>query len=110
MIINKQHISLKVAFVILALTLLLPSVVKFSHVFSHHDHVVCLEKNQTHFHNLDLDCEFYKFKLQQQTTFPPVNYELSLAENNHKDLNPYYAFLSDYQSLHFSLRGPPYNS
>ncbi|OUS00909.1 hypothetical protein A9Q86_09165 [Flavobacteriales bacterium 33_180_T64] len=107
---NKQHISIQIVILLLTFVLILPSVVKFSHVFSHHEHEVCFGENQTHLHEVDLDCEFFKFKIQTQNTFLKPNYELLSTNNNHKTTPSYYTFLSDYQRLHFSLRGPPFNS
>ncbi|WP_460219007.1 hypothetical protein [Psychroserpens sp. MEBiC05023] len=105
------HISKRIATLLLAFTLLLPSAVKLSHALAHnHEHEVCLEKNQTHFHNIDFDCDFYKFKIQTESTISTTNYDLFSIEDNHKSTFTYYSFLSEYQRLHFSLRGPPINS
>ncbi|MDG5491927.1 hypothetical protein [Psychroserpens sp. SPM9] len=108
--IKKPHISIQLASLVLAFVLLVPSVVKFSHALSNHEHEVCFDKDQTHFHKIDLDCEFYKFKLQTQTTKVIVDYDIYAIEANHKTINHYYSFLSNYQRLHFSLRGPPFNN
>ena len=106
----KQHIVLKIATLLITLTLILPSVVKFSHVFSHHEHEICLGENQTHLHTLDLDCSFYKFKLNHQFTIDFFSYELFSVQENHQVIVSQYEFLSPFQQLHFSLRGPPFNS
>ncbi|MEH6536032.1 MAG: hypothetical protein V7719_06540 [Psychroserpens sp.] len=108
--IKKPHVSIKLAALMLAFVLLVPTVVKFSHALTNHKHEVCLDKYQTHFHNVDIDCDFYKFKLQTQTTTVIVDYDMFSLENNHKTIAYHYDFLSDYQRLHFSLRGPPFNN
>lgn len=103
----KQHIFFKGLTLILVFTLLLPSAVKSMHIFENHQHEVCYGEVDAHFHTLDIDCEFYNFKINIPFTFP----------ENAPVLIPYieikgiitsdYSFLSEYQRLHFSLRGPP---
>jgi hypothetical protein len=90
--------------------LVLPAVVKFSHLFAHHKHEVCLGENQSHFHELDMDCEFYKFNINHYTTL--INFEFIPLEvvDNQEIIDTKYLFLSTFQKLHFSLRGPPFNS
>ncbi|MEO8772980.1 MAG: hypothetical protein ABI263_05525 [Gelidibacter sp.] len=103
----RQHIVFKAFTLIIVVTLLLPSAVKFMHIFEKHQHEVCYGEAASHFHTLDIDCEFYKFKLNipfiipEKITFLIPNIEINNAPT--KD----YSFLSDYQRLHFSLRGPP---
>ncbi len=89
------------------ITLLVPTAVKFSHIFSHHHHEVCEGEPQTHLHNADFDCSFHKFKLSTPFTIPTFEFEFISTEQNHQMYADAYAFLSDYQQLHFSLRGPP---
>ncbi len=107
MIYLRQHIAFKILTLTLVVTLLLPSAVKFMHIFEKHQHEVCYGESDSHFHTLDIDCEFYKFKLNVPFTFPEnVTVLIAYIEINtlrNKD----YSFLSDYQRLHFSLRGPP---
>lgn len=103
----KQHIAFKIASLLLVLFFTLPSVVKLSHVFEHHHHEVCTGENTTHLHTLDLDCDFYKFNLSVSASIP--EYAASIIDTKHtraKIVSQYF-FLSDYQRLHFSLRGPP---
>lgn len=99
--------SFKVFTLILALALLLPSAIKFLHVFESHQHEICDGEVNAHFHTLDLDCEFYKFKLNIPFTIPDnIVQQITYAEI--KPVIPsQYSFLSDYQRLHFSRRGPP---
>lgn len=107
---KRHHISIRIVTLILAFVLVLPSAVKFTHALSQHEHDVCLEKHQTHFHNVDLDCEFFKFKIQTQHSAINVDYELFSVVDNHNISVSNYTFISDYQRLHFSLRGPPHYS
>jgi hypothetical protein len=97
-----------VAFV-LTLAVLLPSAVKLNHVFTHHEHEVCENDgtNTTHFHETDLDCEFYKFKLTKTyyLDLNPVN-ETSKIFNNKTEVS-YYLFLRTHKENNSYLRGPP---
>ena len=86
---------------------MVPTGVKYSHVFNHHLHEVCKGEPETHLHNADLDCSFYKFKLSSPFTIPALQFELVMPEINTLQIEAPYAFLSEFQQLHFSLRGPP---
>ena len=94
---------------VLALVVLLPSVVKLSHVFTHHTHHVCDEDNSliTHFHEADFDCNFYKFKLTKQYYFNSEPLQFVSIESNFKITNSQYEFVSNFQKLQTVLRGPP---
>jgi len=94
---------------VLALAVLFPSVVKLNHAFTHHSHHVCDNDNtlDTHFHETDLDCDFYKFKLTTQFYFQNRLVILSSPEENFKISESQYAFISDFQRLQTALRGPP---
>ena len=103
----KQHIIFKGMTLILVLTLLLPSAVKSMHIFESHQHEVCYGEADAHFHTLDIDCEFYNFKINIPFTLP-ANGVFTIAYPEIKNIIiSDYSFLSEYQKLHFSLRGPP---
>ena len=103
----KNHITFRIIAIYVALLILTPTFVKFTHVFSHHEHEVCLGEKTTHLHKFDADCDFYKFKLSNSLscTFLDALF-FSEEENIPKIISDYY-FLSAYQNLHFSLRAPP---
>ena len=88
---------------------MLPSAVKASHLFTHHTHEVCENDNDatTHFHESDLDCDFYKFKLTQNQYFVASDYTESFEAKFRTDLLSYYISLNTYQQLTRFLRGPP---
>lgn len=90
--------------------MLLPSAIKVGHVFENHKHEVCIDNSTTHLHTLDLDCEFYKFKIGNQTYPILENHEFYILEPTQQLTVNSYNFLSQFQRLHFSLRGPPVNS
>ncbi|MBU2938658.1 hypothetical protein KO494_03800 [Lacinutrix sp. C3R15] len=93
---------------ILIAALLTPSLVKVGHVFENHKHDVCTDNlSQTHLHALDLDCEFYKFKLNTKYYTVLNNFRIDVEENYSKINNTFYYFFNNHQQFSFSLRGPP---
>ena len=93
----------------LVLAVLLPSVTKLTHAFTHNKHDVCDtdNKHKTHFHESDLNCDFYKFKLTTQYYLSLNSIQLLLVKNNFKITVSQYEFVSDFQRLQIALRGPP---
>ena len=97
----------KAATLFLAIAMLMPTAVKFSHIFSHHHHEVCNGEPQTHLHKADIDSNFYKFKLN--TTYYSLfeYHEMPIKVTHFKIDETLYFFLNNHQPLSFSLRGPP---
>ncbi len=95
--------------IVLTLAVLLPSALKLSHSLNHHKHQTCGEdtKHTTHFHQTNIDCDFYKFKLSENHFFNCHNFTeqfeiVSLEVNTH-----YYVSFHNNQQLTRFLRGPP---
>ncbi|WP_246067737.1 hypothetical protein [Changchengzhania lutea] len=107
MTIWKEHIAFKTVTVLLILTLLVPSAVKFSHIFANHKHEVCLGEQTTHLHEFDLDCEFYKFKLNTAYTFEVLTVDFLSRIKSTEPIASQYFFISKFQRLQTALRGPP---
>ncbi|MGB5419119.1 hypothetical protein [Algibacter sp.] len=103
----KEHIVFRLLTVLLVITLLVPAGVKLAHVFEHHKHEVCTGGDTTHIHKVDLDCEFQKFQLNKHFSVSNITFEVFQLNENLKSIISQYHFLSAYQRLHFSLRGPP---
>lgn len=103
----RTHIVFKSCIALLVIALLLPSFVKFVHVFENHKHLVCENPQKSHFHEFDIDCEFYKFKLNPQVTAITNDFFIANLQENFKSITTQYHFISDYQRLSFLLRGPP---
>ena len=103
----RQHVVFKGVMLVLALALLLPSAVKFLHIFEHHQHEVCEGEIDTHFHTLDLDCEFYKFQVNAPFTLPVYFTDFITFSETKSVISSDYSFLSEFQRLHFTRRGPP---
>lgn len=93
--------------IVLTTALLLPTILKFEHAFEHHQHETCKNPQALHFHDIEHDCEFFKFKITPQITFTYPQTELVDIEDNHPHNSSQYQYVSDYQRLPFSLRGPP---
>ncbi|GGH41684.1 hypothetical protein IA57_11555 [Mangrovimonas yunxiaonensis] len=105
----KKNTGFKLTTLLLVVTLLLPTAHKLAHAFSGHKHEVCTSQGEDHIHSHEVECEFYKFKIN--TDFTAITHTYTLIKSN-ADFTPIisqYAFISDYQKLPFSLRGPPYN-
>lgn len=103
----KLHITFKSLALLLAMAVLSPYAVKLSHAFSHHTHEVCDGFSNTHFHKLDLDCEFYKFKLQKDSLFVANDFTETDVLITINFLDTIYFFSYPHQHLSFSLRAPP---
>ena len=104
---SKGHIAFNFLTILLVLMLLVPSAVKLAHVFEHHQHEVCQDENSTHIHQVDLDCDFQKFQINNNFTLSQITFEVFQLNEHSTVIESQYRFLSKYQSLHFSLRGPP---
>lgn len=108
MVIVQQHIISKICAILLAIAVLVPVVVKANHVLENHEHNICDNNDVLHFHEINLDCEFYKFKLNTQYVFTAQPVLFTLTHFIHKTPVQYHSFLSYNQHLAFALRAPPY--
>lgn len=106
---TRSHIILKIISLLLAVSFIFPYVHKFDHFFVHHKDDVCLGIVKTaHLHEININCDFYKFKIYIPQTIPPVfNVELFSPIENQQEIASQYSFLQNHEQLHFSLRGPP---
>jgi hypothetical protein len=103
----KAHIGYKISLAILIVALLVPSFVKLAHAFENHKHEVCKTPQKSHYHELDLDCEFYKFKLSNAFYFHFQEYVLEPSSLSTIITNFYKSSYSNFQVQQISLRGPP---
>lgn len=103
----RKHIVFRILTIVLVTGLIAPSVVKFSHIFTHHEHKVCNGEKSTHIHEVDFDCDFLKFKLNNNY-YSSFKYKVLFCETISYKIPPLtYKFLNNHQPLSFSLRGPP---
>ena len=85
----------------------MPSIVNFTHIFLGHDHEVCVNYSEKHFHKKSLDCDLHKFHKNPALHFDLPDCEGFIAQKTSTHNFNYYQFLSDFQKLSFELRGPP---
>jgi hypothetical protein len=85
----------------------IPSIVKTVHALFEHEHFECAKVGELHLHEVELDCDFHDFNLSPQ-------FYATLEDEQKLEVSPIsnktytrYSFLSKYQKLHFTLRGPP---
>ncbi len=103
----REHIIFKTLVLVLVVSLLSPSAKKFAHLFVHHKHDICKGEKTTHLHELNTDCDFYKYKVQHHYTCHLFNYHIVAPKEQLPEIVSQYQFLSDYQRLQTDLRGPP---
>ena len=104
----KAHIGYKISLVLLIVALLVPSFVKLAHAFETHIHEVCKTPQKSHYHELDLDCEFYKFKLSHTFNFNPETYSFSTISHIFQVDDFYKSVYKNLRIQQTSLRGPPH--
>lgn len=103
----KKHFGFKIITLVVAVLFLVPTAVKFAHIFTHHSHQVCNDYETTHIHIVDLDCEFFKFKVNKNFTYSLFVTNLFIEQTEWAYTVSKYVFLSEYQDLQTTLRGPP---
>lgn len=91
----------------LVAALLTPSVVKLHHLFEDHAHAICVNPQDTHWHEIDLDCEFYKFKLNTQFTHSVTTVDLLVTKDHYEPCLAQDDLLTTSSVSQFYLRGPP---
>ena len=84
-----------------------PTVAKFNHLLEAHKHEACHHPKKLHYHEVDIDCEFYKFKLNQEFHFNVISFELITNTFETLKRSIYYQPITDKSSLSYTLRGPP---
>ena len=104
---KKTHILLRLLSIVLTVAVLAPAMIKYTHGFQDHEHEVCFGKSESHLHELDIDCEFFKFKLNTQYVHVHKLFSTIDIEHTTPIITSHYQLISDYQKLSFSLRGPP---
>jgi hypothetical protein len=92
---------------VLSVILLAPAFVKLNHIFEDHKHQVCKTPFSNHFHEYEIDCEFYDFTFKTNFYQSLITSELIMCDIFDKTITSQYFYISDYQKLQFSLRGPP---
>ena len=107
MVFKKHRVFFNIIVYTLVFALLLPSAVKFTHIFNHSKHEICLGKTTTHLHKLDLDCKFYQFKFSGNFILNFYDFNVLSPDEKQLEIVSRYSFVNSYQQQHFTLRGPP---
>ena len=103
----KEHFASKILVVVLTIVLVIPIFVKLNHIFEDHKHEVCKTPYTKHFHELEIDCEFYDFRLNTEINYSVASVDIPFLREITQSIISQYRFVSNYQQLQFSLRGPP---
>ena len=98
---------LSMASMILVLCMLMPAFLNLAHAIHGHNGQTCASDIALHLHETEFDCEFQKYKLTKQFYTDLQNFDLFVLAVIRENTSVSYSFLSSYQQLHFSLRGPP---
>ncbi|MDX1365813.1 MAG: hypothetical protein R3243_16530 [Arenibacter latericius] len=85
----------------------LPGALKAKHAILEHHNFVCKEKGKLHYHEMEVECEFYKYNISHFITPEYVELNNNSWIFKTEKVTDYYQYLSKYQKLHFSERGPP---
>lgn len=97
----------KYGLIFLSALLIFPAIINLAHVFSGHDHHYCNHYSDSHFHKENIDCELFKFQQSPVAHFEIFSFTIFNPEIKTSGFTSLYWFLSEYQKLSFSLRGPP---
>ncbi len=103
----KEHFASKILVIVLTIVLVTPLFVKLNHIFEDHKHEICKTPYTNHFHELEIDCEFYDFRLNTEFNYSYTLLDIPVLTEISPSIISQYHFVSDYQQLQFSLRGPP---
>ncbi|MCF4101736.1 hypothetical protein L1I30_08670 [Gillisia sp. M10.2A] len=101
-----MNIFQKYGLILMAVALLFPAAVSI-HIFAHEKHSVCTDYSSTHLHKSSIDCELCKFHPVPIIAIDLFNYNIVRDIIIKESSSNHYEFLSDFQKLPFSLRGPP---
>lgn len=95
-----------IAILVLA-AMAIPDFAKISHAINEHKEITCLENRKVHFHEVEFNCDFHKYHITSYFSPQIVNFTFTPPFFKSTQNQNYYFLLSEYQKLHFSLRGPP---
>lgn len=93
--------------ILLAASILTPTFYKLTHYLSDHSHELCENASATHFHEVEFDCDFYKYKINNPLVIGSFSIDLiNYEETFQKSIN-LKSFIITRDLIHLSLRGPP---
>lgn len=84
-----------------------PSSVEFAHIFVGHQHEVCNNYSDSHFHGKNVDCDLFFFQ-KINFSYPEFfTYSLLSPEEITSETEATYLFLNTFKIHAFKQRGPP---
>ena len=84
-----------------------PSTVEFAHILVGHQHEVCNNYADSHFHGKNVDCELFSFQ-KVSFSYPDFSsYTLFFPEEISSETETTYLFLNTITIHAFKQRGPP---
>lgn len=93
---------------LLVITLLLPIGVSFAHSLNKHKHHnICKSSSEKHLHQLEASCILLKFKPSTAYSLSKFTFKFIPFKVPQQAPNSIYYFISDFNTLPFSLRAPP---
>ncbi len=84
-----------------------PYIIKINHGLLTHEDTICVAKGDLHIHEIEFDCDFYKYQISSLFYIGLVKPKLIQLAASSEKLTNHYVFTSKFQKLHFVLRGPP---
>lgn len=103
---QKKNIQLSFASCLLAIALVFPSLVQFSHIFENHEHNFCGDVT-THLHEQKLDCDLGDFHFTHFHFEETISYETPIIEASTVVEITYTSRRYHTLSTSIGLRGPP---
>ena len=88
----------------------IPDIAKISHAVFEHKEQTCQEKTKGHIHETEFDCDFHKYHITTYLTPEVFSFPILEPVNLTSVTDIFYFLLSEFQQLHFKLRGPPLHS
>ncbi|MFT5242487.1 MAG: ABC-type spermidine/putrescine transport system permease subunit II [Glaciecola sp.] len=105
---NRLHLILRFFALLAVVVLILPMIVKSVFIFEEHHHDICIDdQTDSHLHEKDFHCEFYKFNFNQNLFFESTINSSKIASEFYPEITAYYTFLKSQKQSTSYLRGPP---
>ena len=101
----KRYIALLCLFVLTA-----PNIIQFAHTFEEHNHIVCNSENETHLHELEIDCSGFHYYSNVLSYQVSQEYNFLFQDHTihqHSEKPQVLAFTFEKQK---PSRGPPSNT
>lgn len=102
-----MNVTKKIFILITAMLILLPSAVGIIHIFSDHEHAICSNYAEEHFHKEQQECHYDAFRKIPAVEIQILQFETKLVSSYVSHQYNFYQSLSSYNKISSKLRGPP---